>query len=116
MQLQKRFRFWKTDEKRWFYFDFSTYMTYKKDIDKALDDGLTLYQYTGIEDILGKCVYEGDYVCVSGTEEVYEVAYDMDCLGFVFKSPSVTCTFDQFTGQLEVIGSIKDTKKVKYEN
>lgn len=63
-KVQDRFRFrvWDKQNNKWLHFDFSTYPTYQDRIWKALTDGETFYQCTGLKDRNGKLIYEGDIV------------------------------------------------------
>ena len=80
MEDRFRFRVWDKESNKWLHFDFSTYPTYEKRIWKALSDGESFYQCTGLKDKKGELIYEGDIVKFKDRILIIRYQEEMSCL------------------------------------
>lgn len=134
MQDRYRFRFWNKKTNKWFYFGFETFLTYQKEIWEALTNGEKIYQSTGLKDINGKLIYEGDIVkyfcpaeyCSDGLHKCPEcysgengsVHYDEDLAMYEYRSKSDECPLtDNINTEedLEIIGNIYENPELLEE-
>lgn len=112
MNDRYRFRFWLESENRWFYFGFESFMTYKDQIEKALVDGLKIYQSTGLEDKNGKLIFEGDIIRVKFYNPIkyktFKVIVDELSLCVAYTDGIIyeRLTHHDDSERLEVIGNI----------
>jgi len=85
----------------------------------SINENNILMQCTGLKDINGKLIYEGDVVLLPDEEDVFFVVnYDIDRAMFVVESQilHLCCNFDNYYGkELEVIGNIYENPELLKE-
>ena len=94
---------------------------YDKD-EKGNNSEFVVMQYTGIKDIHGVEIYEGDIVkCVEFTilgdsiEYIFVCEYDVYCASFVFNSKNNETNDIRYFENYEVIGNIFENKELLEE-
>lgn len=79
----------------------------------AKDDNFVLEQCTGLKDINGKLIYEGDILDNISIDEQYEVRWDEDTARFCCITDNEIYDFDNFdVTAFEVIGNIHENKEL----
>lgn len=121
MQDRYRFRFWNKKTNKWFHFGFETFLTYQKEIWEALTNGEKIYQSTGLKDINGTLIYEGDIIkYMYYNPERYTkwiVVFNQNTLEFGLKGCGndgyIRLTnYSTINNRIEVIGNIFQNKEL----
>ena len=78
----------------------------------------TIGQYTGLNDIYGVKVFEGDIVkrFWFGKMCIYQIGYDNGLASFIGRAGMKFTTFDYDSEEFEVIGNIYDNPELIKEN
>ena len=76
-------------------------------------DPETIGQYTGLTDMNGNKIFEGDIVWNDYEEERGVVQWDNDMAKFIITFSTFTVDFDSiYGGELEIIGNVYDTPEL----
>ena len=105
------------------YTDIETYCILKQKKDKfgVLEplvtwtkvDAETIGQFTGLTDMNGVKIFEGDIVELPREDEFYKVVWSNDTARFAMTSGTIECDFDNYWGcHTEVIDNIHDNPKI----
>lgn len=84
-------------------FDYSDRYLYQHDC--------PVQQFTGVKDINGEDIYEGDIVKRVGTEYTYEVTYSNSKAAFLIENGDGQALLGHYINRIEVIGNVQEPHK-----